>query len=162
MAVTKKKPTFETSDGREFDTKQEAERHEELTTARRTYVEARRQYTRALASSHKTADGEQFETGAMRTYYYVTKWVEYLPRIGEVSFYFWNCDIDDKDEGVIVQDESDGRNHRRVTYRISELYYHKKNALKALHAEQTEHIARMQAIADGVADQAGISTTPTP
>lgn len=40
MPVKKTKPKFETSDGRTFEAKREADRHEELSTAKRQFEAA--------------------------------------------------------------------------------------------------------------------------
>lgn len=115
---------FTTTDGKTFKTLEQANFHENLIKAKTQYEDARHDYVRALAKSFQTADGEQFDFSTLKTYYRVVDIGK--PHIQEVSFYIWHCDIDDRDNAVIRQKrESDGA---WISYTISDLYYHRKNA----------------------------------
>lgn len=128
--MVKKVPAqFEASDGREFATEEEAKRHEALIEAKRAYDHHRTQYARVLWESQTTADGERFEMTMLRDYWYIHNSFYALPTLARVSFYIHHCDLDDGDEATIVHTD-DSTNYGRI--RIKDLYYHERNARKAL------------------------------
>lgn len=148
MTVKKTKPVYETSDGREFDNESVAKRHDEFIKVKITYEEARKEWTRVLAESQTTADGHPFEFSMSRDYWFVTRWSGRMPSLQKVSFFSWNCDVDDNEEGSLRQLEYnggyDGGSEKWVSYRISELYLRKANATEALIYAQEEHIADLK------------------
>ena len=95
MAVKQTKPTFQCSDGKEFPTQAEADRHEDLMVAKDEYETARRKFGIALAKTQKTADGKPFEFGIMRNYWYIRCWNS-LPRLFVVDFYLWDFQFDER------------------------------------------------------------------
>ena len=58
----------------------------------------------------------------------------FYPQIKPVSFYSWSCDFDEVDNTVIMQEG----NGWWVSYKISELYYHKENARAELETRVSE------------------------
>ncbi len=129
-------PKYQSSDGQEFFTEEEAHRHEVLITLKSKYLDARHDYMQALASLQTTADGSLFNFSMLTTYYYITPGYYGKPEIADVSFYLWNCDLNDSDEAVIVQVEERNGSKVRVEYRISNLYRSRKIALKKLAEER--------------------------
>ena len=63
------KQVWKTSDGREFDSEEEADRHERLVKAADYYMDALLRYGQALAETQRTADGHPLELS--RTHYRV-------------------------------------------------------------------------------------------
>jgi len=144
MAVTTKPTTYQASDGKEFDNEEEAKLHDELVTARTEYDEARHRFSRAVALTQKTADGELFDFKS-GDYWFVTDYYNQEPRLKRVHFIGWNFEVTEYSDGVeISQEETDGNNHSsRYHYPINKLYADKSratysliNALDAWIAEQ--------------------------
>jgi hypothetical protein len=133
MPVTAKPVTYETSDGREFEDKDEADRHEELITARREYDEARQKFNQALVKTQKTADDEPFDFGLFRTYFVITDSWAQIPSLKRVNFLGWNFEVAEHEDQVeIIQNEGDFTNERRYGYPINRLYVSEKRAKIAL------------------------------
>lgn len=153
MPISESPVTYQTSDGKSFTDKQDAERHEKLVVATREWEQARTRFGTALAQTQRTADGRLFDWTRW-TYYYVAPphsgWGG-GPYLREVSFYVWNCSFDlDKEEMEILYSKDCEK--RPVAYRISELYANKDAAERALLteretwlAEQAEDLAKMRA-----------------
>lgn len=142
MAIEQLPELYQTSDGRKYSSRKQAERHEAKITAKSKYEDARREYARTLSESQKTADGYLFDMSALGGYYYVTPGWFNMPDIRPVSFYYWNCDLNDQDETVIV-DRDNGKG-TRTEYKISELYWRRKNAEKALIVAWEKKIVELQ------------------
>lgn len=141
MAIQTVPSRYKTSDGREFGNETDAQRHELLIAAKRKYEDARHEYARALAESQRTADGQPFNLSGMHDYYYITDGYFSMPEIVRVDFWYWNCDINEADETVIVV--LDSQKATRREYRISSLYYWKGNARKALLIAQEGRLAQI-------------------
>lgn len=149
MAVKESPKTYE-AHGREFKTRKEAERHDQLYTAREAYQDAGKKYQRLLAESVKTADGVQFEFGVFRDYYYVTPYFYKMPEIDKVCYL---CDSwavrGNGEQDVEIRDElqRDGSDKvHRPWVKITDLYYSREAAERALLA------AREKWLADAAAD----------
>ena len=143
MAVTKAPEQFKTSDGQKFDTIEEAERHEVLITAREQYNQGRRAFNRALAMTQKTADGELFDFGIFRDYYYITPGWSGCPALQAVNFLGWNYEVEDNDDVKISKERDSDR--QRISYPIKDLYRHKRKAEIALVAAQEAWLAEQAA-----------------
>jgi hypothetical protein len=141
MAIQAVPQKFRASDGREFVTQREAERHERLITAETSYRDSRRAFGRALAQTQKTADGALFDFDRW-TYIALLRPFGQLPRLREVRFYGFAFDFDDRDDCfTIMQDEGEGQHRYRASYRIDELYTAQAAADVALLAAQEEWLA---------------------
>lgn len=153
MTVKTVPTKFETSDGKEFDTKEEAERHDELILARKAYKDARHTLGVILARSQKTADGVPFDFSLLRDYYYISDGWASLPALRRVSFYIWNFEFDERDVFEIKQWDERGKGEQMmITYKINELYYSEREAKKALLdaqeawlAEEAQKVAALRA-----------------
>lgn len=141
MTIKTLPTTYRTSDGGEFTDRKQAERHEKMMAAKRTYEQARHEYAQALAESQRTADGVMFELTIMHTYYHITPGYFTMPELKGLDFYFWNCDINENDETVIVADNGG----RRIEYKISSLYWDKAKAADALLLAWEERLVEIQA-----------------
>lgn len=147
--ITTVPPKLRTSDGREFTNPKEAERHQEMLSAREAFADAHRKLGRALARTQTTADGEPFDFGVFRTYYYVREPYGQTPRLGEVSFYAFDFSFTERDDVfTIIQRDKGNETH----YHINELYLHRDNAERALLAaleawlvRQTEAVNELRA-----------------
>jgi hypothetical protein len=138
MGVKKSPQTFQTSDGFEYDTEEEAERHEAVATAKQNYEGARDAFCRVLAESQKTADGVPFEFGVFRDYWFILEW-DGFPRLHKVCFLCMrndNFELNEGSEISLVQEE----NGRRRTFKISDLYWNHKAAGRALLKVQAERL----------------------
>ena len=140
MAVKTIKQRYE-SRGEEFDTKKEADRHEELCQARDDLHDAQRNYQRLLAESCKTADGFQFEFGVFHDY-----WQVFVP-YGSVPYLRQTCYLcgswrvqEDPSKIEISEDPKDDKEYRWWVP-ITELYADRKNAMKALLAAKRKWLA---------------------
>lgn len=125
MAIKQVPTRYETSDGREYDTQQEAERHEALITAKREYEHAQKVFGQRLAETQKTADGYPFEFTLLRDYYYITPGFHEMPALVRVGFSRWKpVQLNEADELVLTS----GRLHCR----IGDLYRSPRAAEEAL------------------------------
>ena len=127
---------FEASDGREFDTTEEAEKHERITDATREFERARTVLGQLLAETQRTADGERF-TFRWAEYWFVRNGFGGFPDIFPVRFERYNFDFDDADQFVIIIYDPDGKARR---FPVNALYCRKANADKALVVAQEERI----------------------
>lgn len=93
--MTDKQPKkHKTSDGREFDDRGDAERHEAQITIRREALEAAHHawsaaetaYRQRLAETQKTLDGELFIFDILVDYYYIDDGWHGLPKLYTVCF----------------------------------------------------------------------------
>lgn len=134
---------FKSSDGRKFETEEQAQSHEELIEAKERYEAARSAYGQILHESQKTADGYPFQFSVLADYWYVYDFSDF-PRLDKVSFYLGNCDLNDEDETIITQHHDDHRGNRHFTdYSIGDLYRYEKNAQVALLAAQKERLQEL-------------------
>lgn len=148
MAVNEVPSKFKASDGKEFGTKEDAERHDAVVVAAREFREARHRLGRILAEREKTADGKPFTFSMLRDLYYVTPGWSGMPALNRVSFYVWSCEfeIDEHLELVTIRQRRQvGRmsdNERIESYRIADLYATEKAANVALLAAQEEWLEK--------------------
>lgn len=140
MAVKTNKQTF-TAAGREYDTREEAERADKLYTARQKLEDAHRAYQKTLGESAKTADGEQFEFGTWGDYWRITNPVYSMPRMVRMQFICWAWSVRSGNEEVveIAEHKDDGREPAYVP--IRELYKSERAAQVALLAAQKQWLA---------------------
>jgi|SRR6185369_2448213 len=133
MTVKQVPAKYQASDGVEFDNEEEAKLHDELITARKEYDEARGKFSRAVAATQKTADGELFDFRGGE-FWYVTDYYNQEPRLKRVYFLGWNFEVTEYGDRVeISQDETDGNNRQqRHSYPINKLYTTKRRASEAL------------------------------
>lgn len=139
---------FKASDGMEFESAVEAERHDGLVLAREAYVEACRLLNRRLAETQRTADGQMFDFGLSRDYWYLAPGWQTMPRMYAISFSGWSCSVEVRsDGGVAIISEDETRS--RTAYRIVDLYRNKRKAEEALVAAKEEWLAvRSQEVAE--------------
>lgn len=136
MAATRVSQSFRTSDGEEFDSCDDAERHEAVLAAKESFETAAREYGEIMANEAQTADNERIELFCMHDYFYINPNYFGIPDVRRVSFYRWNCHYDLRD-GLTISQETDGKYHH---YPAKELYRHEKNAQRALIAAQRKRI----------------------
>lgn len=153
--VEKVTAKFRAADGREFESESDATAHEELRGLKAAYEEARQAYARKLWETQKTADGVPFRLDTFNKYYHIADYFGF-PSWLPVSFYIWACDLDDEDEATVRQQPDSGREGWE-TYKISELYYYKGNAERALLAAQRRWLAKKQAEMGDLAKRLGES-----
>jgi hypothetical protein len=122
--------TFRTTDGKDFQDKDAAERHETLIEAKEAYVQARRLFGKLLAETQLTADGRRFEFGVFHTYYYIEPGFWGMPGLSEVPYLGWHWDFDDSD-GFVIRYRDEKQNRDRE-FKIAELYSDRRIADKAL------------------------------
>lgn len=142
MAVREVPSVYKASDGKEFDTKEDAERHDAVVTAARKFREARHRLGRVLAEREKTADGHPFEFTVLGDYYYVSPGWGGMPGLSRVSFYVWSCEfeVDDEERVTIRLHKQTGPPYKDSyeEYRIRDLYRDERKAKLALLAAQEE------------------------
>jgi hypothetical protein len=152
MSITEVAARFKTTDGQEWERKEDAERHQAFVDAEEELAKARRRYQRALAGSQKTADGVAFEPGLMKDYYAIHFTLS-GPRLERISFGGWNfrCEHRSDANGVYVVVMDTDIQGRARDFPIRTLYAHERNAklelLKQLElalAEDAERIAKLR------------------
>ena len=146
MAVKEVPTKYTTTDGREFNSKDEAERHDALITARDAYEFARHRFAECLARTQRTSDGHLFDFNGIRTYYYVSYNFWGMPALSEVPYMgrFW--DFDDRDGFVFNYKDGD----RWREYAIRDMYADKREAEKAVLEAQER---RLQDYSEQVAEE---------
>lgn len=130
MAV-KQETKFKSSDGREFESEVEAQRHDELIIAREEYNRALARMNQLIVKTTHTADGYLCELGIFRDYWYVTPGWHGVPDIRKVPYLGWNWHLNYHNDEVVIVHRESGRD-RTDEYAINTLYREKKNALAAL------------------------------
>lgn len=139
--IKKTEVKFRTTDGSEFDTEKEAEKHEELYQANEAYDTARRRLGKLLAETQKTADGKAFEFGIYRDYYFVTPGYWSWPALQQIPYLGWSWQWDNSgDKFTIFTDHPDGK---RLRFEIGNLYADKRLAEKALLEAREKRIAEL-------------------
>ena len=141
MAVKKNPVTFTASDGKEFSDEESAKKHDAFVTALREWEQAGKRLNAAGAQRFKTADGEHLKIGRWGDYWHINPFAPFGPELTRVSFsYGTNFQMDwDGDAVEIVSGH--GKDERRATYRISELYADEKKARVALMEAWEKHVA---------------------
>jgi hypothetical protein len=144
MTIKKTEPQYKTSDGKLFDTAEQAERYEKLTAALQEYDSARDKLTRAFIGAQATADGKPVEISYATSYWVITGSFDGMRYIAEIYFSFYKIEADPykEDELGFYHPASDGK---RKFWRFSDLYAVKENAERALLAEQKETMKHWQA-----------------
>jgi hypothetical protein len=133
MAVSETPVTYRTSDGREFDQKADAERHDALVEARRAYQDAREVFGRLLSAAQLTADGERFDYTRWREYYWITPGWNGRPELEAVSFgYGTTFGFDYHSDRPEITVQRGGATRDTRTYQVSELYSSQAKAEAAL------------------------------
>jgi len=87
MAVKKVPSVYQASDGVEFETELEAERHEQFIIALHGLEVALAQFNKALAQTHLMGDGTPF-TCKWGTYYYLTDPLWHMPELVKLCLSF--------------------------------------------------------------------------
>lgn len=145
MAVTETKVMYQSSDGREFDTLDDAVKHDEFTAAREAYERAVAVYGKRIAESTKTLDGIPFVISMWHDYWHVSYQWGRCPVLEKVNFTLPYFEIHENDEvrirmGMVYED--------RRRWSVNELYYEKKNALEALAVAIDEYLVEVHKMAD--------------
>lgn len=163
MGVKEKKTVYETSDGREFTTKEQAEKYEALLTAKRKFDSASEELAKLLLGSQKTKDGEPFQFRVWRSYWVLRNYCGQRPYVEEVRPHFHEIYLDEDCEASFCMkisgyDDRRVHNHERVlkTYRVSELYASEPKAtralIEALREYQTDIGSQIERIEERVQD----------
>lgn len=84
MPIKEIPKSYRASDGEEFGTKQEAERHELFITKRTALEQAQREFDKALAQTHKLGDGSIF-TSVWGKYWYLTDPLYHMPELVQIT-----------------------------------------------------------------------------
>jgi hypothetical protein len=155
MAKVKEKTTFTADDGREFKTREEAERYEIIRQANEKFNGATRDYNLAIADVLKTADGYPFELG--RDYYIV--W-EHLHDDGVTQEWLRARDTRVVLDGCRVptifwQSERAGDGNVRELY-LANIYKNERNAHLRLLERRKERLGWLQADIAKLEERLGI------
>ena len=137
------KQKFETNDGKVFETEQEAVAHEKECKAIDKFNQAYEELKQLMVKDCQTADGHSFEFGLFREYYYVTNGNR--PWLLKIDFSGYDFYIE-KEEGELeigTSSYQDGKYQYRF-YKISELYYNEKEAIKELIKRKKECIGWLE------------------
>jgi len=133
---------FKASDGTEFKTEADAQRHEAVVIALQKFDEARQQLAFATIKTHKTADGIPFDFDSHRDYYFIQRYQGW-PEIRKVGLWGWYNQKFCLDGERLKVIEGDGQNAR--TFDVAELYRSEKAAVAVLTEERKKYIEELQA-----------------
>jgi hypothetical protein len=151
MKKIQSKTLYRTSDNREYSDKNQAKNHEQLIETLANYDAALHEYGILLASQFETADGVPFDQHRDAPYFYISKPINSLPRLHEISYRWWNylvgLDHRDNDMLFIISFVDVFGNERKggVSYKINELYSNRIKAESVLKNEQLEWLKEMKA-----------------
>ena len=148
--MVKAKTTYKADDGQTFDSKEEAERHDEIARLKRAYETARDEFGLAVLRGQKTADGKLFKIAPGPDYYLLLKPWYSPPRIVSVHFYWthWDWFLGDNEELKLrVKVSVAGRGEETMDIGVSDLYAKRENAIdaflvanqKAINQRQKDH-----------------------
>lgn len=153
MAVKEVPQRFKTTDGVEFATKAEAERHQAVVDANQQFEKAQRQLALATIESYKTADGQPFEFSLFVDYYLVVEGIGW-PSLHTVSFMrSYSLRFKPEEDGVLSFYEEHGRASRYG--RVSELYRCPMAAKRALAEAKQRRLETYQADLDSLRAEIG-------
>lgn len=146
MAVHEVPQQFKTTDGRHFDDKETAERHQKLLDAKEAFAYAQSALGQVMAQTFKTADGKWFKWQAW-DYYFPVFFHGGVPHICRVTFIGRNFEIDG--EKLYLQPYPD---IGIKNVEISDLYYSEKAAkvrlLEMLNEHKKEVVERIKKLKD--------------
>src|ERR1051325_5233113 len=127
MGVKEVPKTYQASDGKEFDNKADAERHDRIVTAQDKFDKAAEHLNRVLLESLKTADGQAFQIG--RSYYHVWQRI-YGEDITHESFYpnETKVDLEYHTPRVIRTRYEDRDGYKSHTFDLDDLFDSEKAA----------------------------------
>ena len=145
--VNKIEEKYQTRDGEEFSSIEDAQRHEAVLVAQDVFEDAQRNFAQVLLENTKTADGELVTIGGGAKLYCVQQGV-YRPSMFEVDLWWRFLGVDDySDDPVIVYHHPVSGAHGDRgprKYKISEMYAHRKNAVERFIELKREHIAWLE------------------
>lgn len=153
MAVSEIPTKFQTSDGQEFDNKEEAERHEDVTAAFREWERASEKLDKIIAENTRTADGELFSTRMLQRYYVVRERYGQIPQMFELPWLGMRLRLSQRDEPTI---EHRFENGQTAEYEISRLYAKHQNAERALITAQRKWLSEQSASVEEEAAKLGV------
>lgn len=147
MAVSKSPEKYRTSDGREFRSQEEAERHEKLHEAADKYKNATWFFCAALAETQRTADDQPFELKWGDYYVIAHSWAG-LPQLRKVQFsraYWQEFALDDDSQVRLILHETERQRDggKPESFKPSELFASEKEAKKALLEAQEERLQQL-------------------
>jgi len=130
--MAKQKTTYESSDGREFKTQAEAERHDAVRLAKKDYEAARWKLGTVLLADELTADGERIEVGVRTLYCIIGRY--HAPVIQECTFYWnsWDWQLGRNDRLELRFRVTRGSDEQWVTVPLSDMYANRDNARQAV------------------------------
>jgi len=122
------KTTFRTTDGTEFESKEEAIAHEQVNEAYEAYKDAVKKLSIAIAEKLVTADGKPFKFGYQYNYYYIAGPFSTMPAVRELKIDPWKFEIDGRDFGVVQGYSFDGEKCVDVKCNVQDLYTSRRKA----------------------------------
>src|SRR3990167_9584838 len=132
MTITMIDPKFQTTDGLEFPSKEDAQIHQDLIDAKVSYETAFFRYTKKLSEIEKTADGKPFMFKTWETYWYLNDFSFHrVPLLEKIEIGMSNASLDFNESGkiyLVYRREPTQCRH----YKIDELYVSEMEAKKAL------------------------------
>lgn len=152
MAV---KQIYKADDNSDHPSEEAAERWNLLLSAQQDFNQAAKLISYRLAETATTADGELFQWGVVRNYWYLDPgYWQRLPRLHRVDFYHYSCrvEVDQSEQQVVIYSHAGyDACEKFQKFKVCELYAHEKNA-KAAHLkacqerlkELTEEVAKMR------------------
>ena len=147
--MAKSKQTFETADGREFNTAEEAEQHEQLYAAEQAFESARRDLGELLAKREKTADGHPIDFGKRRDFYAIfNKFFD--PRLVRISIWWvnWDWNIEDCRLRIHYRPNQHSKEDHTYSFYPEDLYVEEAKAVEALLTVTDERIQERQETLD--------------
>lgn len=139
MSVIERPVVFETSDGKEFDTKEKATRHQAVLDARKVYEDGCRDLRIAVLADQTTADGKPLDLS--ERHWYLSEWAG-DPMLIDVQMYrWWERELVMDDDGVpCIKAMVHGQSYE---FKPSDLYAERANAEKAMAAAIEKRIKRL-------------------
>jgi hypothetical protein len=127
--MVSQKVTFTATDGTEFESKEEAIAHEQVTEAYKAYQAAVKKLNIAIAEKLVTADGVPFQVEGYATYYYIFgQFDSDRPTVKDVKIDYWNFYLLPDDFGSVRGYFYNGTDRVDSTFRVDMLYADQRKA----------------------------------
>jgi hypothetical protein len=126
--MVSEKRTFTATDGKEFDSKEDAIAHEQITEAYKAYTEAVEKLQIAISEKLVTADGHPFKIGGHTRYYYIPNPFSSHPTVVDIIVSFYGFELDNHNHRRALAEYYVDGSMKAIVCDIDDIYVSSKKA----------------------------------